>query len=399
MRTFQLIFIVVFILLYSLISYGAIKALLGIARNQLKRKLLWILSIISGLVLLLFFFLYVWPLTTRNLKDYTIHLIFNAILSIDFVFKIPLLFSFLAGQFFRIDRKKVVYIMGIVLSVAMSCSMIYGSLFGTKDLVVNNVKLNFSNLPENFDGVRIAQISDIHLGNFLKSATLMTEVQEEIKNINPDLIFFTGDLVNNFSNECYGWDKVFNKITDNKKSYSILGNHDYGNYTNWDSEDSKKKNFDEIVEAQKRFGFEMLDNSNVKLKIKNDSIYLIGVENWGHPPFPQYANLDQAMKGIPENTFKILLSHDPAHWDEIVKYRNDIDLTLSGHTHGFQWGIMKAGITFSLAYLARKNWGGSYKFRNSQLYVNAGLGTVGIPWRINMPAELTVFTLKRVKID
>ncbi|MBK6284947.1 MAG: hypothetical protein IPF54_21980 [Draconibacterium sp.] len=143
----------------------------------------------------------------------------------------------------------------------------------------------------------------------------------------------------------------------------------------------------------------MLNNEHAKLNSKTDSIYIVGVENWGHPPFPQYANVEKALAGVPKNAFKILLTHDPAHWDEVIKYTGDIALTLSGHTHGLQWGIMRAGITFSLGYLARHNWGGLYKFNDSFLYVNTGLGTVGIPWRINMPAEITVFTLKRVEVD
>jgi predicted MPP superfamily phosphohydrolase len=261
------------------------------------------------------------------------------------------------------------------------------------------VELNFDNLPLDFDGFKILQISDTHLGGFMGSKQLLKNVIKKTDEINPDIILFTGDLVNNFSTELEGWDNVFKEFTKNRVCYSILGNHDYGNYSNWKSDSIKSLNFNEIVDAHKTFGFELLNNKHVKLHSVSDSIFIIGVENWGHPPFPQYANLDSAMVEIPKKSFKILLSHDPAHWDEVIKKRGDIDLTLSGHTHGFQWGIKKAGMTFSLSYFVRNNWGGLYKYDNSYLYVNTGLGTVGIPWRINMPGEITIITLKRIKID
>jgi len=399
MRTFQLLFIVIFLVFYSVISYGAVKSLLYITLPTVRKKVLWLTITISTATFISFILLYVWPLTARNTQEYTVHLIYNAILSIDFVFKIPLSISFLTGILVCSKRKATVYYMGFILSVAISGSVIYGALFGRKDLDVKQISLEYANLPKNYDGFKILQISDLHLGGFMKSKQLLNKVKIETEIINPDIVLFTGDLVNNFSNELDGWKSIFQEITTKRNSYSILGNHDYGDYTNWKKDSDKIENFKRIKSSHETFGFKLIDNDHVKLKSGTDSLYIIGVENWGHPPFPQYANLEQAMNGIPENAFKILLSHDPAHWEQIIKYRDDISLTLSGHTHGLQWGIKKAGITFSLIYLTRKNWGGLYKYRNSYLYVNAGLGTVGIPWRINMPAELTVITLKRVEVD
>lgn len=399
MRTFQLLFILLFLIFYSLISIGTIKSLSGIAIPNKKKKVQRIILFVSTVVFISFILLYIWPLTARNTKEYSFHLIFNAILSIDFIFKIPLALSFAVGIFFSKKKKPIIYYIGLVLSIGISSSVIYGSLFGTKELAVNRVELRFQNLPKKFDGYKILQISDIHLGNFLNSKKLMNTVQRETDKATPDMVLFTGDLVNNFSSELEGWNDIFSRITKNRKGYSILGNHDYGDYTQWENDESKTDNFNEIVSAHNSFGLQLLNNEHVKLKLGSDSIFIIGVENWGHPPFPQYANLDQAMKDIPESAFKILLSHDPAHWDEIIKHRKDIALTLSGHTHGLQWGIKKAGITFTFSYLTRKNWGGLYEFENSKLYVNTGLGTVGIPWRINMPAEMTIITLKRIEID
>lgn len=399
MKTYHLLFIVLFLIFYSLITYATIKSLSGITVPSKKKKVQWIVFIISSCVFISFILLYIWPLTTRNTKDYSFHLIFNAILSVDFIFKIPLAFSYVVGIFFSRKRKPIIYYIGLVLSIGISSSVVYGSLFGTKELVVNRIELAFPNLPKNYNGYKILQISDIHLGNFLKSKKIMIKVESETAKVNPDLVLFTGDLVNNFASELEGWDDIFGKITKNKKGFSILGNHDYGDYTKWENGANKIRNFNLIVSAHNNFGLQLLNNEHVKLISGSDSIYIVGVENWGHPPFPQYANLEKAMNGIPESSFKILLSHDPAHWDEIIKYRDDIALTLSGHTHGLQWGIKKAGITFTFGYFTRKNWGGLYKYANSTLFVNTGLGTVGIPWRINMPPEMTVITLKRIEIN
>ncbi len=399
MRTVQLLFMVIFLVFYSLISFGTLKSLINLTSATNKKKVIWAILISSALIVICFVLLFIWPINVRNTKDYTYHLIFNVILSVDFVFKIPLAFSFIIGVFLNQKRKSIIYITGFVLSICISTSVFYGFVFGTKDLIVNNVELEFPNLPGDFNGITLMQISDTHLGSFLHSKKLMLKVQNETRKIDPDIILFTGDLVNNFSNELVGWDGVFKDITQNRECFSILGNHDYGNYTNWNSDEEKIENFNQIVTANDTFGFRLLNNEHAKLNSKTDSIYIVGVENWGHPPFPQYANVEKALAGVPKNAFKILLTHDPAHWDEVIKYTGDIALTLSGHTHGLQWGIMRAGITFSLGYLARHSWGGLYKFNDSFLYVNTGLGTVGIPWRINMPAEITVFTLKRVEVD
>jgi predicted MPP superfamily phosphohydrolase len=364
-----------------------------------KKSIRFFIGITTLLILLAFFGLYIWPFNPRGMSRFDFHFIFNVVLSIDFAVKTPLAISFIAGLFFAPRSKHVIYIMGIILSISILITMFYGSIFGSKELNVNEIEIQIKDLPRSFDGYRIAQISDIHLGSFISSKSVMKSAVNKIANANVNLILFTGDLVNNFANETAHWEAIFQSITKPIISYSILGNHDYGNYSVWDNEHSKSDNFQKIIDAHQQFGFHLLNNQNSKIVFGNDSIYIAGVENWGHPPFPQYANLDQALKGIPSNSFIILLSHDPAHWDEVIKTRNDIRLTLSGHTHGLQWGISRAGFRFSLSYLARRNWGGLYKFEDNYLYVNAGLGMVAIPWRINMPAEITIITLKRIEVD
>lgn len=367
---------------------------------QVKRKIQVLIFVFSFLMVLVFVFLFIWPYSARNTSNYSVYLIYNGLLSFDFIFKIPLTLSFLIGLISLIKRNNhPIYWIGLIISICLSSSILYGTFPGKRELVVNHIQLEFKDLPVEFDGYEFVQFSDIHLGSFIHSKKLMKKTLKEINKINPSLVLFTGDLINNFSEELDGWNEIFNGINKDRKSYSILGNHDYGNYTNWDTDELKKRNFKKIVESHSKFGFQLLRNENVKLFSGRDSIFIIGVENWGHPPFPQYANLEKAMSGIPETAFKILMTHDPAHWELVVKERQDVDLSLSGHTHGMQWGIKKAGITFSFSYFISRYWSGLYRFGNSQLYVNTGLGTVGIPWRINMPAELTVFKLKRIEVN
>lgn len=399
MRAFQLVYLLLFLAFYVFLSISSIYSISEITKTKYKRWGRSIISIYSLLLIFIFVFLYIWPYNARSTGEYFWYLIYNAILSIDFVFKIPLTFSFIAGIIFNKKKRQTIYYIGFLISTCLSSSVIYGTFFGKNELVVNRIELKFQHLPKSFDGYKMVQISDIHLGSFIYSKQLMEKVSKEINHLNPPLILFTGDLVNNFSNEIYCWYEIFKTINEGRNSYSILGNHDYGNYSSWDSEELKEENFERIVLAHQQFGFNLLRNQNAPLVIGNDSIYIIGVENWGHPPFPQYAELEKAMIGIPKNSFKILLTHDPAHWDSVIKEQKDIDLSLSGHTHGLQWGIKKAGILFSPSYLIRKNWAGLYQAGNTQLYVNTGLGMVGIPWRINMPGEITVITLKRVEID
>lgn len=277
--------------------------------------------------------------------------------------------------------------------------MLYGTFGGTKQIKTESLELSFNNLPEQFHNYRLVVISDTHLGGMLFPRMLFNKASGIIETINPDIIFFAGDLVNNFAYEVDGFMPLFKQITNHAPSFSILGNHDYGDYTNWRSDDLKSANFKAIVKSNNELGFQLLRNENTVITKGNDSIFIVGVENWGHPPFPQYADLDKAMENIPEDAFTILLTHDPAHWESHVKHMENIPLTFSGHTHGMQWGIKLAGIPFSLSYFSRKNWGGLYKNDKTFLYVNTGLGTVGVPWRLDMPAEVTLITLKRSEIN
>jgi predicted MPP superfamily phosphohydrolase len=400
MRVFQVFYLILFIGLYLFITYAAYKSTTRILRVSAYRNTIRIfITAITILMLSAFFILYIWPFNPRSANGYNYHLIFNAILSIDFVAKLPPALAYLAGLFLDARKKIVAYFMGLILSISITISMLYGALAGSRELHIKYINIEIKDLPHEFDKYRIVQISDLHLGSFINSKSLITNVHKHIATIDSDLILFTGDLVNNFSDETVAWKSTFQSMTLNHDCFSILGNHDYGNYTDWNDFREKTENFQKIVDAHHKFGFKILNNENVKIVRGNDSIYIAGVENWGHPPFPQYANLDKALSGIPTSSFIILLSHDPAHWNEVIKKRNDIRLTLSGHTHGLQWGISKAGFRFSLSYLSCGQWSGLYQFGDNYLNVNVGLGMVAIPWRINMPPEISVLTLKRIEID
>ncbi len=401
MRSFQFIFLVFFGLFYALSSIGTVLAIGQLLNSKLKGFLQKIITGLTVGIAVSLVLLYIWPGNIRTTENYTWFYILNGVLSVDLFFKVPLsLFYLISVIFFRdTNRKKITTWMGLIISICFSLTVLYGIAFGKTNVKTNYVELQFDNLPDSFNNYKIVQISDIHLGSFINPERLLNKVQYKIEDINPDIILFTGDLVNNYSSELNGWENIFDKINRKGKSFSVLGNHDYGNYSDWKNEQTKQENFKLITKAHGIYGFRLLRNENVVLKNGNDSIYIIGVENWGHPPFPQYANLKKALTGVPQNAFEILLTHDPAHWETQVAGKEQIELTLSGHTHGFQLGIVKAGIPFSFAWFSRKNWGGLYKANNMYLYVNTGLGVVGLPWRINMPPEITVITLKRVEVD
>ncbi len=292
----------------------------------------------------------------------------------------------------KITRAQFLGKAGAIVAAAPFFSLVYGMTKGRFDYYLKNVELNFKNLPIAFDGLKIIQISDIHLGNYNKEYHRLHEVTKLINQQQPDLIVMTGDMVNNFSSETDGWEVVFSNMKARLGKYSILGNHDYGDYSSWNSKFAKNKNFKGILNAYKRFGFQLLRNENIKIEEGRAAINLLGVENWGKPPFPQYGDLQKTMEGTSASDFNILLSHDPDHWEEEVWGKN-IALTLAGHTHGMQFGVKWKEKVWSPAKWKYKHWDGLYKYNKQYLYVNKGLGFIGIPIRVGMPPEITVFTL------
>ena len=271
---------------------------------------------------------------------------------------------------------------------------IYGVIKGKYNFKVHKAQLAFKNLPKEFDGFTITQISDIHAGSFGNLNEVMKGVN--LANAqNSNIMFFTGDLVNFRSSEMDSWLEVFKQFKAPMGVYSILGNHDYGDYAQWNSEAEKQANLDNLCKIHSMLGFQLLRNENVKIKKGNAGIELLGVENWGRGGFSKYGDLDKAFIGTSPGSFKILLSHDPTHWEE--KVMNDvrmIPLTFSGHTHGVQFGFEIPGIRFSPVQFRYKRWAGLYVENNRYLYVNRGFGYIGFPGRVGIWPEITVVTLK-----
>ncbi|MCE2996508.1 MAG: metallophosphoesterase [Cyclobacteriaceae bacterium] len=270
----------------------------------------------------------------------------------------------------------------------------YGIISGAHDYRVRKVAIKLPNLPKAFDGIRIAQISDIHSGSFWNKTAVKGGV-EMILAEKPDVIFFTGDLVNNETPEVKPYIEVFDKLKAPLGVFSITGNHDYGDYKAWTTKEMKQRNFAELIAAHKELGFDLLMNENRFLEQGGEKLAILGVENWG-TRFSKHGKLDEAYRGSEEAAVKLLLSHDPTHWDaQIRPTYKDIDVTFSGHTHGAQFGVNIGDFTWTPVQHVYKQWGGLYQEENQYLYVNRGFGYLGYPGRVGMPPEITVFELKR----
>ncbi|MFO7863961.1 MAG: metallophosphoesterase, partial [Salinivirgaceae bacterium] len=215
----------------------------------------------------------------------------------------------------------------------------------------------------------------------------------KVNALEPDLVVFTGDLVNNFASELVGWKPILDKIKGKDGVYAILGNHDYGDYVKWRTPKDKEQNFAEIVSFFDKVGWKLMRNERKMLVKNSDTLMLAGVENWGHPPFPQYGDLNMSVPLTTKHPV-LLLSHDPSHWEsEIIDHQANIFLTLSGHTHGFQFGIRSSWLNLSPVSMKYEKWGGLYEQENRLLYINVGAGTIGFPGRIGMRPEITLLTL------
>ena len=270
----------------------------------------------------------------------------------------------------------------------------YGVFRGRYNFKVIKKKLFFENLPLAFDGLKVLQISDAHVGSFNSPE----DVARGISMINEqkaDVVCFTGDFVNNVATELDDWKSLFSQIKA-KYKFSILGNHDYGDYFNWDSEEDKQENLKKLFRYQEEMGFDLLRNESRHIEKEGESIAFVGVENWGLRGFQKYGDLDIALENVSQESFKILLSHDPTHWEAQVKsHPKNLDLTLSGHTHGMQMGIEVKGFRWSPAKYIYKHWAGMYSQANKYLYVNRGFGYLGVPMRAGIWPEITVIELKK----
>lgn len=406
----------VFALVFLLIDYYFFQAVINVSKNwsptwkNVARYSFWIPTVLSIAAMLWWTFdnPYRYSANFRNwvitglVATYFSKLFGVVVLLVDDAQR---LVKWLANFFYKgadsslpgeaISRSEFLSKAAVIASGVPLGAFAYGIISGAHDYRIIRQQIKITNLPKSFDGFKLVQLSDIHTGSFWNKTAVQGGVDMVLQE-KPDLIVFTGDLVNNETAEVRNYIDVFNKLNAPFGVKSITGNHDYGDYRNWNTTEEKAQNFADLIRAHKELGFDLLMNQNRTITVNGESIGIMGVENWGKGRFAKYGKLDAAYQGMAEIPTKILLSHDPSHWDEQVRQLYpDIDLMLAGHTHGFQFGVEIGGVKWSPSQYVYKQWAGLYKEGNQQLYVNRGFGYLGYPGRVGMPPEITVLELKR----
>ncbi|MFN4075837.1 MAG: metallophosphoesterase [Cloacibacterium sp.] len=395
---------IILLAVFFIIEIYVYQAIRNITTNNYIRIGYWIFTLLAyGIILY-------WILTfNRASRDHQqIQLMVSAMM----IFVLPKLLSvmfLLIGDFTRFvefgfkyftakenyfpERRKFISTTALAAAGIFSALAIDGIIFGKYRHTVRKVKLRFKNLPENFKGYKIVQISDVHSGSFFNPQKLQKAI-DLINEQDADVVLFTGDMVNNYADEFKPFIPLFKSIKAKDGKFSILGNHDYGDYGAWNSREEKAQNIPTLKNYQAEAGFKLLRNENIALEKNGEKIYLLGVENWGIKPFPQYGDLDKALKGVPEDAIKVLMSHDPTHFDEVVKkHKTHVHLTLSGHTHGMQFGLDLKNIKWSPVKFKYKKWADLYESEGKYLYVNRGFGVIAYPGRVGINPEITVIEL------
>ena len=293
----------------------------------------------------------------------------------------------------KITRSKFLVQTAVIAAAIPATSLGFGILSGAYDYRLRRKRVVIPDLPSNFDGVTIGQLSDIHSGSFYNKTAVQGGV-ELLMNEKPDMFMFTGDLVNNETSEVKDYKEVFAKISAPLGAYSTLGNHDYGDYRQWSSPEAKRKNLNDIIKVHEEMGWDLLMTENRTVEVGGDKLAIIGVENWGKGRFAKYGDLPKAYAGIENIPTKVLLSHDPSHWDAQVRTEYpDIDLMLAGHTHGFQFGVEIGNFRWSPSKYMYKQWADLYTESQQHLYVNRGFGFLGYPGRVGILPEVTMIEL------
>jgi predicted MPP superfamily phosphohydrolase len=408
-----LMIILVVMLLLDFYVFQAVKIVSSSASPKLKLIIYtayWTLSIVTILFLLLMPLINYdkWPRVIRTYLFATIlGLFFAKVIAVVFFLldDIRRLIQWASGKiFFRnteaegfsgegISRSIFLSWLGLGAGAGLFGTLLYG--YGNKyNYKIRHVQLSFDNLPKSFKGLKILQISDIHSGSFTDKKAVNHGVEMALKE-NPDIILFTGDLVNDRATEMKDYMDIFSKLKAPMGVYSTLGNHDYGDYVHWESAEAKKANLEDLKKVHAALGWRLMMNEHTALEKNGEQIALIGIENWGQKArFPKYGRMDLAYPGAEKYPFKILMSHDPSHWDAQVKPQySDIDLTLAGHTHGMQFGVEIPGFKWSPVQYVYKEWAGLYESGKQKLYVNRGFGFIGYPGRVGILPEITVIEL------
>ena len=399
---------ILFFLIFQWYSYQAIKTFTS-NRWILFAYFLFVIMVVGNLI----FYTLILDRSTTNepklmyaigffLSLFVFQILVTIFLMGEDIFRIPqgiyAYFSKIPDQNqFLPQRRKLISQIAVGLAAIPFTSLLYGMFRGKYNFKVLTYELEYDDLPEAFEGFKITQISDIHSGSFDNPK----KVQYGVDLVNAqgsDVVFFTGDLVNNKADEIFPWIETFKKINAKHGVYSVLGNHDYGDYMRWESPEAKKKNMQDLEKAQKQMGWDLLLNQSRFIEKDGQRIAVIGVENWGSG-FKQVGDLNKALTDVSEKDFKILMSHDPSHWEaEVLPHPFKIHLTLSGHTHGMQFGIEIPGwIKWSPVKWRYKQWAGVYQESDQRLNVNRGFGYLAYPGRVGIWPEVTVITLTKSK--
>jgi len=398
---------VIFILIYLAVDLYAFQAVRSLIKNQ------WIYGLYA-VVSLLVLGLFVYALSSGEARtNPKMMYIFGFFLAIfipklfviifmfgeDVVRLFVGLFAKIGGNetgFYLPSRRKFVSSIALGLAAIPFSTLLFGMIKGKYNYKVLQYALEFDDLPESFDGFTITQISDIHSGSFDNEEKIAHGI-ELINKQESDVILFTGDLVNNVASEMDRWKDLFGSLTAKEGVFSVLGNHDYGDYVAWKTQEEKLANLETLKSLQRNMGWDLLLNEHRTLERNGESIKLIGVENWGAGGFKKAGDLNMACEGVSTSDFKVLMSHDPSHWQEQVKQDDrNIHLTLSGHTHGMQFGIEIPGwFKWSPIKYRYENWAGIYEEFGRYINVNRGFGFLGYPGRVGIWPEVTVITLKK----
>ncbi len=292
-----------------------------------------------------------------------------------------------------VPRSEFLTTTALVAGSALMGTFVFGILSGAHDYRIRRVKVVLKNLPKAFHGIKIAQLSDIHSGSFFNKKAVKGGIDMLLKE-KPDITFFTGDLVNDRAAEVKDYISIFEKVKAPLGVYSILGNHDYGDYFRWNSSQEKNRNLNDLKKAHQLLGWNLMLDENRPVRVDGEEIGLIGIQNWGAGNFARYGDLVKAYRGAENYPVKILLSHDPSHWrSQVLPGYHDIDLALAGHTHGMQFGVEIAGFKWSPVQYRYKEWAGLYEENNQYLYVNRGFGYIGYPGRVGILPEITIIEL------
>ncbi len=405
----RLLFLSIFFIVVELYAYQALRTLI---------KIKWIL--ISYQIISLFIFLFIFYSFTRFDRSVgqTRQTLFTmGLMLIVYLPKILLMLVLFGEDVFRIgagtvnyflkdsnnmaflpSRRKFVSQLGLGIVAVPFLSLIYGVTIGKYNYKVIKQRIFFPDLPDAFDGFKITQISDVHSGSF-DNPDKINHAIDLVNEQDSDLLLFTGDIVNTHAHEMHPWIDSFNRIKEHKYGkFSVLGNHDYGEYISWPTPAEKEKNFQDIKNLYGDIGFKLMLNEHTFIEKGDDRIALVGVENWGHN-FKKVGDINKASQNLGKNDFKILMSHDPSHWDlQIKNHEKNFQLTFSGHTHGMQFGIEIPGyFKWSLAQYVYAQWAGLYENLGRYIYVNRGFGFHAYPGRVGIMPEITVIELKKGK--